>query len=141
MISLIEAMMAFLAWMSITVAITCLAFGEVGLIIMAPIWGLSLVYPFTKSLIDVSRTILGIIGGFTVFLGWAAVNDNVYDLGQVFPLFCATMSWTIYCNIISTTQVSRWPPPPPPGAIEVRARLSDHPSRIFPTMKRSESGP
>lgn len=107
MISLAEAIVAFLAWIPITVAITYLTLDEVGLITMSPIWGLSMIYPFMKRLIHFPQVILGVIIGSAVFPGWAAVTNDLRNLDQALPLFGATMSWVVYFDVFYATQVSR----------------------------------
>lgn len=106
MITLWEAVTAFLVWIPLTIGITYWTLGETGVITFAPIWGLSMIYPFMKRLIPFPQVVLGAIIGGAVFPGWAAVVNNLSTLHEALPLFLATMSWVVYFDVFYATQVS-----------------------------------
>lgn len=106
MITLPEAVTAFLVWIPITIGITYWSFGVAGMITFAPIWGLSMIYPFMKRLIPFPQLVLGAIIGGAVFPGWAAVTNDLGNLHEALPLFLATMSWVVYFDMFYATQVS-----------------------------------
>ena len=105
MITVPEAVAAFVAWLPLVVAITYTTLGEAGVLTFLPIWGLSLIYPFMKRLVPFPQVILGAIIGAAVFPGWAAITGDLGDLGNALPLFAATMSWVVYFDIFYAIQV------------------------------------
>jgi 4-hydroxybenzoate polyprenyltransferase len=107
LISLPEAVAAFLVWLPATVALTYYTLGWEGLITFTPIWALSMIYPFMKRLIPFPQLVLGAIIGGAVLPGWVAVTKDLNELDQAVPLFCATVSWVIYFDVFYATQV-RW---------------------------------
>lgn len=107
MLTLNEAILALVAWLLITVGITYLTLGEVGVKTFFPIWALSFVYPFMKRVTDFPQLVVGAIMGATVFPGWAVVNNNLDGLEQALPLSAAVMAWVVYFDILYATQVSR----------------------------------
>lgn len=135
MITLSEAVTAFLVWIPFTIGITYWSLGETGVITFAPIWALSLIYPFMKRLIPFPQLILGAIIGGAVFPGWAAVTNDLSNLQEALPLFLATMSWVVYFDVFYATQVSSYA-----EAHQSRRGIdSNGSSRIAPTMKKSAS--
>lgn len=94
-----EAIMTFIAWIPIVLATTYYTLGEAGVITFTPIWVLSLIYLFMKRLIPCPQVVLGAIIGAAVFLGWAAVTNDLSGLEKGLPLFAAAMSWIIYFDV------------------------------------------
>ena len=105
MITLPEAVVAFIAWLPVVVGITYSTLGEAGILTFLPIWGLSLVYPFMKRLIPFPQIVLGAIIGAAVFPGWASITGDLSELDKALPLFAATMSWVVYFDIFYAMQV------------------------------------
>lgn len=105
MLTLPEAVAAFIAWMPISLGITYYTLGEAGVITFLPIWGLSMLYPFMKRLIPFPQVVLGAIIGGAVFPGWTAITKDLSDLDQALPLFAATVSWVIYFDVFYAMQV------------------------------------
>ena len=105
MITVPEAIVAFLSWLPVVVAITYSTLGEAGILTFLPIWGLSLVYPFMKRLVPFPQVVLGVIIGAAVFPGWAAITGDLSDLDNALPLFAATMSWVVYFDLCYAIQV------------------------------------
>lgn len=105
MVTVLEATLAFCAWLPIMLATTYYTLGEAGVLTFLPIWGLSLAYPFMKRLIPFPQVILGAVIGGAVFPGWVAVTQNLSNVPQAIPLFAATVSWVVYFDTIYATQV------------------------------------
>jgi len=101
-----EAIAAFIAWIPVTVGITYLTLGSVGVITFSPIWVFSLIYPFMKRVMPFPQVILGGVIGGAVFPGWASITNNLEGLEQALPLFAAVMAWVIYFDVFYATQVS-----------------------------------
>lgn len=105
MLTVPEAIAAFIAWIPVTLAITYYTLGDAGVVTFLPIWGLSLIYPFMKRLIPFPQIILGAIIGGAVFPGWVSITNDLSDWDQALPLFAATMSWVIYFDVFYASQV------------------------------------
>lgn len=105
MLTVTEAIAAFIAWIPVTLAITYYTLGDAGFITFLPIWVLSLIYPFMKRLIPFPQIILGAIIGGAVFPGWVSITHELSDWDQALPLFAATMSWVIYFDVFYASQV------------------------------------
>lgn len=105
MVTVLEATLAFCAWLPIMLATTYYTLGEAGVLAFLPIWGLSLAYPFMKRLIPFPQVILGAVIGGAVFPGWVAVTQDLSNVPQAIPLFAATVSWVVYFDTIYATQV------------------------------------
>jgi len=99
-----EAITVFVAELPLCFAVVYLTLGKEGVITIAPIWGLSLVYPFMKRLIEFPQIIVGAIVGAAVFPGWVAVTGDLDGWERLLPLFAATTSWVIYLDVIYATQ-------------------------------------
>ena len=104
MITFNEAVIAFLAWIPATIAITYYTLGGIGVTTFTPIWLLSLIYPFMKRVIQFPQVILGVIIGAAVFPGWAAITNDLSGLDKALPLFAATMTWVIYFDVFYAMQ-------------------------------------
>ncbi|KAI4088536.1 MAG: hypothetical protein L6R37_008180 [Teloschistes peruensis] len=104
MLSYSEAIITFIAWIPIVLATTNYTLGENGLITFAPVWLLSLTYPFMKRLIPFPQLVLGAIIGAAVFPGWSAITGSLHGLGQAVPLFAATFSWVVYFDVFYAVQ-------------------------------------
>ncbi|KAL8703728.1 MAG: hypothetical protein Q9201_003101 [Fulgogasparrea decipioides] len=104
MISYSKAIITFLAWIPIILATTYYTLGETGVITSAPVWVLSLIYPFMKRLIPFLHFVLGAIQGAAVFPGWTAITNGLSGLGKAVPLFAATFSWVVYFDVIYAVQ-------------------------------------
>ncbi|KAL9579880.1 MAG: hypothetical protein Q9203_006523 [Teloschistes exilis] len=104
MLSYSEAIITFIAWIPIVLATTNYTLGENGLITFAPVWLLSLTYPFMKRLITFPQLVLGAIIGAAVFPGWSAITGSLHGLGQAVPLFAATFSWVVYFDVFYAVQ-------------------------------------
>ncbi|KAL8687473.1 MAG: hypothetical protein Q9218_006365 [Villophora microphyllina] len=104
MLSYSEAIITFAAWIPIILATTYYTLGENGLITFAPIWVLSLIYPFMKRLIPFPQVVLGAIIGAAVFPGWSAITGSLDGLDKAVPLFAATFSWVVYFDVFYAVQ-------------------------------------
>jgi len=104
MITFLEAVVVFLAWIPATIAITYYTLGENGIITFIPVWILSLLYPFMKRIIQFPQVVLGIIIGAAVFPGWSAITNDLNGLEDALPLSAATMTWVIYFDVFYATQ-------------------------------------
>jgi 4-hydroxybenzoate polyprenyltransferase len=110
MISLPEAIGAFIAWMFASLYITRFTLGEPAVAAFVPIWVLSAVYPFMKRLVPFPQLVLGAVIGAAVFPGWAAVTREPLDMwagtvaSDALPLFAAGFCWVVYFDIFYATQ-------------------------------------
>ncbi|KAL8663149.1 MAG: hypothetical protein Q9202_004081 [Teloschistes flavicans] len=104
MLSYSEAILTFLAWIPIVLATTYYTLGENGLITFAPVWLLSLIYPFMKRLIPYPQLVLGAIIGAAVFPGWSAITGSLDGMDRAVPLFAATFSWVVYFDVFYAMQ-------------------------------------
>ncbi|TAQ84223.1 hypothetical protein B7494_g7452 [Chlorociboria aeruginascens] len=104
MLTLTEAILAFIAWIPTTVAITYFTLGEVGVKTFIPIWILSIIYPFMKRIMPFPQVVLGATMGAAVFPGWAVVTNTMDGLEGALPLFGAVMAWVVYFDIFYATQ-------------------------------------
>lgn len=105
MLTVTEAIAAFIVWIPVTLATTYYTLGDTGVMTFLPIWALSLIYPFMKRLMPFPQIILGAIIGGAVFPGWVSITNDLNDWDQALPLFAATMSWVIYFDIFYALQV------------------------------------
>jgi len=105
MLTTTEAVLAFLAWIPITIGITYITFGHVGVVTFTPIWILSLIYPLMKRVIPFPQVILGAVIGGAVFPGWASITNSLEGLDQALPLFAAVFTWVVYFDVFYATQV------------------------------------
>lgn len=106
MLTTTEAIIAYIAWIPTTVAITYFSLGEVGVKTFTPIWILSMIYPFGKRYIQFPQIVLGCVIGGAVFPGWAVVTDSLDGLEGAAPLFAAVFCWVVYFDIFYATQVT-----------------------------------
>ena len=112
-----EAIAAFLAWIPVTGAITYYTLGMTGVKTFAPIWIMSLIYPFLKRVIHFPQICLGVIIGGAVFPGWTSITGDLSNIKEAIPLFAATVSWVIYFDTFYATQVRRVRKLPPQWAL------------------------
>ncbi|KAF4636555.1 hypothetical protein G7Y89_g1532 [Cudoniella acicularis] len=104
MLTTTEAILAFIAWIPITIGITWISLGDVGVMTFAPIWVLSLIYPFMKRIIPFPQVVLGAVIGGAVFPGWASITNSLEGLDQALPLFAAVFFWVVYFDVFYATQ-------------------------------------
>jgi 4-hydroxybenzoate polyprenyltransferase len=110
MLSLPEAVIAFIVWMVATYYITLFTLGQPAVVALVPVWVLSAVYPLMKRVIPFPQLVLGVVIGAAVFPGWAAVTETPLDTwgGMVakdaLPLFGAGFCWVVYFDIFYATQ-------------------------------------
>lgn len=104
MISTSEAVVAFLCWLPVTLAITWGTLGPAVTAGFIPVWVLSTIYPFMKRIMPFPQVVLGAIIGGAVFPGWVGITGDLKDLDQALPLFFATASWVVYFDVFYATQ-------------------------------------
>ncbi|KAJ6142505.1 UbiA-like prenyltransferase [Penicillium samsonianum] len=104
MISTSEAIVAFICWLPITLAVTWGTLGPAVTAGFIPVWVLSTIYPFMKRIMPFPQVVLGAIIGGAVFPGWVGITGDLKGLDQALPLFFATASWVVYFDVFYATQ-------------------------------------
>ncbi|KAI6782837.1 uncharacterized protein J7T54_000980 [Emericellopsis cladophorae] len=110
MLSLPEAVVAFIAWMAVAYYMTLFTLGQPAVMAMVPVWVLSAVYPFMKRVIPFPQLVLGVVIGAAVFPGWAAITETPLDTWgglvakDALPLFGAGFCWVVYFDTFYATQ-------------------------------------
>ncbi|RDL32635.1 4-hydroxybenzoate polyprenyltransferase [Venustampulla echinocandica] len=104
MLTTMEAILAYIAWIPATVAITYFTLGGVGVKTFTPIWILSMIYPFGKRYIQFPQIVLGCVIGGAVFPGWAVITNSLDGLEGAAPLFAAVFCWVVYFDVFYATQ-------------------------------------
>jgi 4-hydroxybenzoate polyprenyltransferase len=103
MISVKGAILAFIAWLAITLGITWGTLGDKAVISFFPVWVIGAMYPFLKRLIPFPQVILGAVIGGAVFPGWVSVTNQLDGVVAAIPLFFATASWVVYFDTFHAT--------------------------------------
>lgn len=106
LISTLNAILAFLAWIPIALGITYMTLGPAATLGFIPVWVLSTIYPFMKRVIPFPQVVLGAIIGGAVFPGWAGVTGEIgmESILKAMPLFAATATWVVYFDVFYATQ-------------------------------------
>ncbi|RYP85131.1 hypothetical protein DL769_001035 [Monosporascus sp. CRB-8-3] len=105
MVTLLEAIIAFIVGLLTTVAVTYTMLGERVTWTMVPIWSLSFLYPLCKRAIWAPQAILGLTMASCVLPPWVALGND-YDRSIALPasLFGAIFSWLVYLDLIYASQ-------------------------------------
>ncbi|KAF3905060.1 hypothetical protein AA313_de0207203 [Arthrobotrys entomopaga] len=104
MITVRNAVIAFIVEMGLTVYISYRTLGYDGALVCVPVWILSTIYPFMKRVVQCPQLILGPIIGMAVLPGWVSVIGNLDTIGDAIPMVLAVSAWVVYFDTIYATQ-------------------------------------
>lgn len=104
MITLNEAVLAFIIEVLLMVIISFSTLGFAGASMCVPIWILSTIYPYMKRIVPWPQLILGPALGAAVFPGWISISNSFETMKDGIPIFLATSVWVVYFDTIYATQ-------------------------------------
>ncbi|KAH7308981.1 UbiA prenyltransferase family [Stachybotrys elegans] len=107
MVTLTEAIIAFILGFAGTISITYHLLGEDTTRAMVPAWVLSFIYPLCKRAIWAPQVVLGLTMAACVLPPWVALgNDYTGNITLPASLFGAIFSWLVYLDLIYASQDS-----------------------------------